>query len=59
MRMVREWRHLKLLKRGGRGHELGGVDATQHGELCLRCPACPQPGENLPPNWKDISDKDK
>ncbi|KAG9011401.1 hypothetical protein FRB90_007326, partial [Tulasnella sp. 427] len=23
------------------------------GELCVTCPACPSPGENLPPNWQD------
>ena len=53
MRMVREWRHLKMLKRAGRGHEPGGVAATKAGEVCVSCPACPHPDENLPPGWKD------
>ncbi|KAF7327511.1 CxC2 domain-containing protein [Mycena kentingensis (nom. inval.)] len=55
LRMVRQWRHLHSLKRGGRGHEVGGVGATQEGELALRCPACPRPGVNLPPDWQDAS----
>lgn len=27
------------------------------GDLALFCPACPQPGINLPPDWKDDRDK--
>ncbi|EKM49373.1 uncharacterized protein PHACADRAFT_33448 [Phanerochaete carnosa HHB-10118-sp] len=45
-----------LVKSAGRGHESGGVLATKLGELCLQCPACPQPDVNLPPNWECISD---
>ncbi|KAJ7070273.1 hypothetical protein B0H15DRAFT_918090 [Mycena belliarum] len=51
--MGREWRHLRMLKRAGRGHAKGGVDGTKAGECALLCPACPQPGMNLPPNWKE------
>jgi len=51
MRIVRQWRNLKLLKRGGRGHEDGGILGTKPGELALLCPACPHPGINLPPDW--------
>ncbi|KAF7798643.1 hypothetical protein EIP86_009867 [Pleurotus ostreatoroseus] len=58
MRMVREWRHLKALKRAGRCHD-GGVRGTQNGALCLRCPACPRPGFNLPDNWRDAPDDQK
>ena len=53
LRMVREWRHIRLLKRMGRGHDPSGVKGTQEGECAVLCPACPQPGKNLPPNWKD------
>ncbi|KAJ7033004.1 hypothetical protein C8F04DRAFT_958270 [Mycena alexandri] len=53
LRMTREWRHLEMLKRAGRGHDPAGVEATQAGECALLCPACPQPGKNLPPDWKD------
>jgi hypothetical protein len=53
MRMVREWQHLKMLKRAGRAHFLSGVAGTKPGELALICPACPQPNINLPADWKD------
>ena len=56
LRMVREWRHLKILKRAGRGHEPGGPASTSLGELCVRCPACPRPDVNLPENWRDAPD---
>ncbi|KAJ6487351.1 hypothetical protein DFH09DRAFT_1339464 [Mycena vulgaris] len=57
LRMTREWRHLQMLKRAARGHDPGGVDNTQDGECALLCPACPHPGENLPPNWKDFPEE--
>lgn len=25
--------------------------------MAVRCPACPQPGENLPENWEDDPDR--
>ncbi|KAG1793209.1 uncharacterized protein HD556DRAFT_1432380 [Suillus plorans] len=53
MRIVREWRHLKMLKRAGRGHDPAGVENTGNGECAVLCPACPQPGRNLPDNWED------
>ncbi|KAF6743217.1 hypothetical protein DFP72DRAFT_1080520 [Ephemerocybe angulata] len=49
--MVTQWRHLKMLKRNGRAHSLGGVAGTDAGECAVRCPACPQAGINLPPGW--------
>lgn len=51
MRSLTQWRHLKLLKRGGRGHDPSGAKGTQEGELALRCPSCPHPGINLPEDW--------
>ncbi|KAI1792316.1 hypothetical protein LXA43DRAFT_1093838 [Ganoderma leucocontextum] len=56
MRVVAQWRHLKMLKRCGRGHDPSGVDGTQQGELAVRCPACPRVNINLPPNWDEVSD---
>ncbi|KAJ7433324.1 hypothetical protein B0H11DRAFT_2248022 [Mycena galericulata] len=53
LRMSREWRHLQMLKRSGRGHDPDGVENTKEGECALLCPACPQPGKNLPSDWKD------
>ncbi|KAJ7302317.1 hypothetical protein DFH08DRAFT_978037 [Mycena albidolilacea] len=47
-RMTRQWRHLQMLKRAGRGHATEGIAGTKAGECALLCPACPQPGKNLP-----------
>jgi hypothetical protein len=49
--MVREWRHLKMLKRSGRGHDPAGISSTKAGQCAVLCPACPQPGINLPEGW--------
>ncbi|KIJ89496.1 hypothetical protein K443DRAFT_117906, partial [Laccaria amethystina LaAM-08-1] len=51
-RVFRMWRNLMALKRAGRGHERGGIDATSNGELMVECPACPHPGKNLPNDWE-------
>ena len=51
MRCLNQWRHLKALKRGGRGHVDEGAGGTANGELAIRCPSCPYPGINIPPNW--------
>ena len=53
MRMTTQWRHLKLLKRGGRGHDPSGAAGTKDGELAILCPTCPHPGINLPANWRE------
>ncbi|KAJ7720502.1 hypothetical protein B0H14DRAFT_3098545 [Mycena olivaceomarginata] len=55
-RMTRQWRHLQMLKWAGRGHATDGVQGTKSGECALLCPACPQPGKNLPRNgsWKHV-----
>jgi hypothetical protein len=52
-RMSIQWRHLKLLKWGGRGHDPSGVVGTKSGELAVVCPSCPHPGINLPDGWED------
>ncbi|KDQ31598.1 hypothetical protein PLEOSDRAFT_1036768, partial [Pleurotus ostreatus PC15] len=52
MRIVREWRHIRLLKRSGRGHDPTGVSGTKEGECAVLCPACPHPGKNLPSDWQ-------
>ncbi|KAI0682315.1 hypothetical protein BC835DRAFT_1311595, partial [Cytidiella melzeri] len=56
LRIVREWRHLKKLKRSGRGHDPTGVRGTQSGDLTVKCPACPMPQYNLPDNWNAVTD---
>ncbi|KAJ7459117.1 hypothetical protein B0H11DRAFT_2160606 [Mycena galericulata] len=56
MRMMREWRHLVMLKRGGRGNDgARKVAETKPGELAVKCPACPEPGVNLPEGWESAS----
>lgn len=52
-RMVMQWRHLRLLKWAGRAHDPAGIEATEPGQLAIRCPSCPHPGINLPDGWKD------
>ncbi|KAG1887841.1 hypothetical protein F4604DRAFT_1504436, partial [Suillus subluteus] len=51
--MIREWRHLTMLKHSGRGHNPKGVDATGEGECAVLCPACPHPGKHLLDNWEN------
>jgi hypothetical protein len=55
IRIMREYRHLKMLKRGGRGHDPDGAAATKPGELAVLCPTCPRPGVNLPDDWEKAS----
>lgn len=59
MRIMRQFRHLRMLKRAGRGHAEGGVSATKVGELAVVCPACPHPGINLPDDWETVSEDKK
>ena len=51
--MVRQFRHTKLLKRAGRANERDEIRNIKPGGLAVACPACPQPGVNLPDNWRD------
>lgn len=53
MLLVREWRHIKMGKRAGRGHDPTGLAGTQRGGLAVPCRACPLPGVNLPDGWED------
>jgi hypothetical protein len=40
MLMVREWRHIKMVKRAGRAFDPGGIAATAPGSLAIPCRAC-------------------
>jgi len=51
-RMSRLWRWMKKLKWAGIGHNGKSAMNVERGELANYCPACPQPGINLPENWK-------
>jgi hypothetical protein len=55
MRVTRQWRDLKSRKWHGFGHETNREPGK--GELALFCPTCPQPGVNLPENWKEDPNK--
>ena len=55
--MTRQWNNLHMLKRAGRGHDLEGIGKTEPGGCALLCPACPHPGKNLPPDWKDTPEE--
>ncbi|KAJ6548887.1 hypothetical protein B0H19DRAFT_1032024 [Mycena capillaripes] len=57
--MTREWRNLQILKRAARAHETDGIAQTKEGACALECPACPHPGKNLPPDWKDVPPEKK
>ncbi|KAJ7928222.1 hypothetical protein B0H13DRAFT_2549726 [Mycena leptocephala] len=48
LRMTREWWHLQMLKWSGRAHIPGGARNIEAGACAVLCPACPQPGKNLP-----------
>lgn len=51
--IVREWRHVKMLKRAGAGHGLINVNDTPRGSLAVPCRACPHPNINLLQGWED------
>ncbi|KAJ7026230.1 hypothetical protein C8F04DRAFT_1268406 [Mycena alexandri] len=59
LRMVRQWRHLQMLKRSGRGHDPTGVKGTKLGGLAIDCPACPRPDVNLPDDWENAAPEDR
>lgn len=51
-RMTRLWRWMKKLKWGGfAGHNRRKALEVKSGELANYCPACPQIGINVSPNW--------
>lgn len=69
-RLSRLWRWLKRMKWAGYGHsslEPSHDNITEPsrpdpmdpspGELAIFCPACPQPGINIPSNWKDDEER--
>ena len=53
LHMIHEWQHLKMLKWSGYGHLFGSDNPAAKEHSCaLLCPACPQPGINLPMGWE-------
>ncbi|KAJ7701974.1 hypothetical protein B0H16DRAFT_1748387 [Mycena metata] len=59
LRITRQWRHVRMLKRAARGHDPQGIANTQPGECALLCPACPQPGKNMDPGWESTPEDHK
>ncbi|KAJ6545494.1 hypothetical protein B0H19DRAFT_955229, partial [Mycena capillaripes] len=51
LRMCREYAHILMLKRAGRGHDLLGIEATKEGECAVLCPCCSRPGVNIPEDF--------
>lgn len=56
-RMSRLWRWTKKLKWAGMAHRTNFTIDPKPGELANFCPACPQPGINLPENWWTESER--
>ncbi|KAG6904762.1 hypothetical protein DXG01_007349 [Tephrocybe rancida] len=54
-RMRHQWRHLVMLKCGGRGHDPSGADRTAEGELAVPCPTCLHDGKNMAYGWRESS----
>ena len=51
---MRQWRHLKSVKRGGGAHQAHPLSATTPGSFAIECPTCPHPGRNLPDDWDSV-----
>jgi len=50
LHVSRLWRNLQALKQFGFGHD--EIQEPRPGALAIFCPACPQPGINLPEEWE-------
>jgi hypothetical protein len=58
LRMARLWRWMKKIKWVGFGVVPGKTaDGAVDGELTIFCLACPQPGINIPDDWKEHEDR--
>ncbi|KAJ7866793.1 hypothetical protein B0H14DRAFT_3084182 [Mycena olivaceomarginata] len=60
LRVVRQWRNLCALKRGGMGNDPERLSSETHqGELAVDCLACPKVGVNLPEDWEKASPEER
>ena len=50
MRVSRAWRDIGARTQAGYGHK--AESEVSPGALAIFCPACPQPGINLPNDWE-------
>lgn len=55
MNCARQWRNLNQHKRAGTLFD--SSKSPTRGRLATFCPACPQPGVNLPPEWDKDAEK--
>lgn len=53
LRVSREWRHLARLKRSGQGLGIAKHLPHQSNSVAVTCPACPEPGFNMPDDWQE------
>ncbi|KAH9035584.1 hypothetical protein EDB84DRAFT_1269414 [Lactarius hengduanensis] len=53
LRASRQWRDLRSRIESGLGHQPEG-ERSPDGAMAIFCPACPQPGINLPKDWKTL-----
>ena len=55
MHVSRQWRDIQIRAQFGFGHDTHNIPGD--GDLAEFCPACPQPGVNLPQNWHQEKDQ--
>ncbi|KAH9002325.1 hypothetical protein EDB86DRAFT_2800734 [Lactarius hatsudake] len=58
LRASRQWRDLKTRMESGLGHQ-PETESPPDGAMAVFCPACPQPGINLPTDWKTLYPPDQ
>ena len=51
LKVSRQWRDLRNRMQSGLGHQQED-ESPSDGSMAIFCPACPQPGINLPEDWK-------
>ncbi|KAL0575107.1 hypothetical protein V5O48_006857 [Marasmius crinis-equi] len=59
MDVLRQYRHIKMMQRCGRGHDPEGISKTALGSATVVCRACPFPTRNLPDGWQDVARDDR
>lgn len=55
MLIIRQYRHIKIVKRFGLGYIPEGIEKAEPGSCAVKCAACPIPGSNLPADWEQSS----
>ncbi|KAI9459056.1 hypothetical protein HD554DRAFT_2207029 [Boletus coccyginus] len=52
--IIRKWHNLKLLMHSGHAYDPAGLDGTATGQCTVLCPACLQPGKNIPVDFLKV-----